>query len=95
MIALVRPPNPYTHRRYPSNFFPTPVVRDLLLLVSVEVAAEIIRGWSDLQREIAGDWALRSHLRASDNNTVRVPEKPDFIPEFRQLNREASTVMEL
>lgn len=50
-----------------------------LLLVDTKVPRELICRWSVKQRAIGEDWAIRLHLRASDNNTVRVPQKPDFV----------------
>lgn len=35
--------------------------------------------WTQEQLDIAYDWAMRCHFRASDNY-VRVPPRPDFIP---------------
>lgn len=87
--------NPFTGGRYPADYFRPNVVRDLLLLVSVEVTPALVEGWSEEQRKAAGNWALRVHLKASDNNTVRVPEKPSFVPDFRPINPDARSVMEL
>lgn len=94
-MGLIGPVNPFSHRRYPDSFFTPLVVRELLLLVSVDVPLADVQSWTNSQRIVAGDWALRTHLRASDNNTVRVPEKPSFIPDFRPMDSACGSVMEL
>lgn len=40
----------------------------------------VITTWSDEQVEAASTWAGMLHLKASDNNDVVVPPRPDFIP---------------
>lgn len=53
---------------------------DWLLLVAVKVPPETVATWSDEQHQEAQQWAVKTHLRASDNR-VRVPEKPAFVEE--------------
>lgn len=36
--------------------------------------------WTQEQRDVAYDWAMRVHLKASDNEDVVVPPRPDFLP---------------
>jgi len=85
---------PFTGQRYPKGHFNVENVRLLLLLVDATDDLPI-ESWSEDQIEQAGDWAVRSHLRASDNLN-RVPERPSFIP-VRPLNSGAGTgtVMDL
>ncbi len=72
--------NPLTGRRYATGFFTTDRVKTLLLLVDAPENLDIAK-WSPEQLHQAGDWALRCHVRASDNNN-QVPPRPDFIPEI-------------
>jgi hypothetical protein len=51
---------------------------DVLALVSVLQPPESIPAWSEMERIIAYDWAIREHLHASDN-MVRRREKPSFL----------------
>lgn len=55
------------------------VVRDALLLAGVQVREEDARTWSNLKAAEAYDWAMRTHLAASDNE-ITVPLRPSFIP---------------
>ena len=52
----------------------------LLLMGDVDIGEERIAKWSDEERAIAYDWAMRRHLAASDNDDVVVPPRPPFIP---------------
>lgn len=54
------------------------LVRDALALVSVKVADDALAQWTPTELLIAYDWAIREHLRASDN-PVRRREKPWFV----------------
>jgi hypothetical protein len=54
-------------------------VDSLLLLADAPVPMETILGWSVGQLRAAGDWALRTYLRAADNAHVRVPVKPAHV----------------
>lgn len=54
------------------------VLRDLLLLVGEDVAAEIIDNWTEPQREEVSRWAGAVHLAASDEE-VDVPARPELL----------------
>jgi hypothetical protein len=78
---LKRLRSPITGRPYPKAFFDAERVKTLMLLHELEECD--VSAWTPAQLEEAGNWAVRAHLRASDNNTVRVPVKPAFMPECR------------
>ena len=46
---------------------PVGTIRDLLLLVDIDVSEECILLWSDTERTFALNWAEACHLSASDN----------------------------
>ena len=52
---------------------------DFLDLVSVTVDANTVRGWTTEQSKAVEKWAAKCILRANDNH-VRVPPKPEFLP---------------
>jgi hypothetical protein len=52
----------------------------LLVVGDVDVTEEQVATWTQDQMDRAYDWAMRVHLRASDNDDVFVPERPDLIP---------------
>lgn len=52
----------------------------LLLVGDTDPSLSKIAIWSQEQRDLAYDWAMRTHLRASDNDDVFVPQRPDYIP---------------
>ena len=52
----------------------------LLLVGDTDVDEAIVTSWTQAQRDQAYDWAMRVHFRASDNDDVFVPERPDFVP---------------
>lgn len=54
------------------------VVRDMLLLVSVEIPLDVVAAWTPYQRREAADWAGIEHLHASDNDVERLP-KPECV----------------
>jgi hypothetical protein len=56
----------------------TTVLQDVLLMVNVDLPRELLCRWNVMERAIAEDWAVRLHLRASDN-IIRVPPKPAFV----------------
>jgi hypothetical protein len=71
----------------------------LLLLVEHVVPRSRLEAWSPLERYAAGDWALRVHVRASDNLN-RVPSKPecvrrDSVPLGEREREQTGTVMDL
>jgi hypothetical protein len=63
-------------RRYTKRNPPVQIVCDALLLVSEYVPLATIRGWTVRQRELAYEWAFRTHLIASDNDNVKNIKKP-------------------
>lgn len=54
-----------------------------LSLTEVRISDDDVAGWSQTQRDIAYDWAMRVHFKASDNSHVRVPPKPEFLGDAR------------
>src|SRR5690348_74282 len=54
-------------------------LRNVLGLVSLEVADGIIAAWTPNEMRLAYDYAMREHLRASDNHSVRSRPLPWFI----------------
>lgn len=55
------------------------LVFDLLCMVSADPLPEQARQWTPIELLVAYDWAIREHLRASDNTTVRRRVKPWFV----------------
>lgn len=56
------------------------IVRDILLLVMDHPPTiEIIEGWTIGEKNRAIDWASSVHLRASDNDDIEVPGKPEVL----------------
>ena len=56
-----------------------------LLLTSIdEVPPEVVATWSDEQVKAADVWACSVHLNASDNEDIKVPPKPAFLPPHRE-----------
>lgn len=51
-----------------------------LILVGLEPSLETIATWSTEQQRLALEWASATHFRASDNDDVVVPPRPDFLP---------------
>jgi hypothetical protein len=90
--------DPRTGRPYAKEPFSAEAVDTLLCLADAPVPMEVILGWNSEQIQMAGDWALRVHLRASDNLN-RVPPKPAHVAEA-EIPREAydgktGTVMDI
>lgn len=56
-------------------------LRDVLLLVEVDVPMETIEGWNYPDALAAFLWATAVHASASDDESVSVPERPAFLPE--------------
>lgn len=69
--------HPLTGKKYPAGYFDAETVETLLLLADVECAD--VSKWTQQQQAEAGNWALRSHLKASDNTHVRVPLRPEWV----------------
>lgn len=63
----------------PQQPLTTGMLRDMLGLVSLDVPEAIIARWTENERRLAYDYAVRVHLHASDNNSVRVRVIPWFI----------------
>lgn len=60
----------------------TVALRDLLEMVENDLgegAEAVITGWTDYEAFLVQEWCYRSYLRASDNNLVRVPPRPDLL----------------
>lgn len=51
----------------------------LLSLVCVVAQEETVKSWTELEKALAYDWAMRCHLSASDN-LVQARPRPMFIP---------------
>lgn len=66
------------------------IVSDVLGLVEVEVTPQAIALWTDMERLLAYDYAIRGHLRASDN-LVRLRPMPHFVRVHRRLGITPST----
>lgn len=54
----------------------------LLLVGDADVTESQVENWTNEQLDRAYDWAMRAHLRASDNDDVFLPSRPDYIPAF-------------
>jgi len=52
----------------------------LLSVVGLAPKHETLAAWSPNQQRLAEEWAVATHLRASDND-VDVPQRPAFLPE--------------
>lgn len=63
----------------PANDLTASIVQDALLLAGCDIALKTILKWNMMQWSVAYDWAMRVHLRASDN-IIRVPNRPKFLP---------------
>jgi hypothetical protein len=55
------------------------VVEDALSLVGIILPTNLAKEWTQEQRDQAYDYAIRLHLRASDNFRVRLATKPAFL----------------
>jgi len=47
------------------------VLRNILMLIDEHVPFLTIAAWTELERVVVYDWAIREHLRAADEITVR------------------------
>jgi hypothetical protein len=68
-----------TRRRAKAEPIEPLILQELLMMVERTVPLEIIERWTPAERELARDWAARVHLRAGDNNTVRLKPEPSFV----------------
>lgn len=82
--------NPLTGNKYNRRFFTAERVVTLLFLtdisekISFDTLTRIVTDWTREQQNEAGDWALRTHLNASDNLN-RVPRCPDVVQALRTI----------
>lgn len=64
------------------------ILYDLLtLVIEHSVSHYVVRSWSDKAAYEAENWAVRMHLRASDN-IVSVPPVPDFLRQTMALSNQ-------
>jgi len=54
------------------------MVFDLLCLVGANPNPDHVKQWTEIEKLVAYDWAIREHLHASDN-AVRRRAKPWFV----------------
>lgn len=59
------------------------ITRDIIGLVGYDVPLVVLTSWPDDLINQAEKWAVKSHLKASDNN-VRVPKFPMFLEGFER-----------
>lgn len=52
----------------------------LLLVDDTDVTEDLVQRWPQAWLDQAYDWAVRVHLKASDNDDVLVPVRPSFVP---------------
>lgn len=63
----------------PNGGVATPeIVADTCALVGIDLDESVI-DWTQAQRDRVYDYAIRLHLRASDNNDVKLAPKPRFL----------------
>lgn len=74
---MARLRNPMSGRPYPKSYWDVDTTHDMLLLACADPVD--VGKWTAAQREEAGNWAIRTCLKASDNAFVRVPKVPDFV----------------
>lgn len=55
------------------------MLRGVLGLVSLDVPEAVIGRWTENERRLAYDYAIRVHYHASDNNSVRLRDCPWFV----------------
>lgn len=51
----------------------------LLIVGGVQITEQCVRGWTQDQLDRAYNWAIRCHLKASDNEDVFVLPMPEYI----------------
>lgn len=56
---------------------------DFLSLASIEVKPEALAEWTPMMRAMAEEWAAQVQLSASDVSHIRIPPKPNWLPEER------------
>lgn len=67
------------------------LVFDALLLAGIEADPKHLDAWTPIELLIAYDFAIREHLRAGDNLSVRRRPKPHFVA-LATLDEEHRTV---
>ena len=55
------------------------IVQDAVGLVGYDIPLSRIEGWTKLEQLMVYDWAIREHLRAGDNLSVRRRPKPSLV----------------
>jgi hypothetical protein len=69
------------------EYVPTPeTLRDMLQLVGVEVDSKDLEQLSPMEGLVVADWAVRVHLKASDNPLMYRP-KPYILSFLQVLHR--------
>ena len=68
------------YKRAAAELATGPVLRDLLALIGYSASLRTIARWPVAKRVEAEVYAVRVHLRASDN-PVRVPPRPAWMPD--------------
>lgn len=63
----------------PSGELTPQMIRDMLGLAGLDVAERIIDAWTPNERALAYDYAMRQHMRASDDYSVRPRDMPWFL----------------
>lgn len=58
------------------------VLRDALLVAGIDIPDNDLTAWTAIEATIAYDWAMRTHLAASDNRIKTYP-MPQFIADAR------------
>jgi hypothetical protein len=54
-------------------------LQTILLLVGVELPLVVLQTWTVEQREQVEEWAIATHLSASDHDDIPVPERPGWL----------------
>jgi len=61
------------------------LVRDVLMMISLDVELEILKTWTRTELLMVYDWAAREHARASDNIVRRRP-RPALLAVARPID---------
>lgn len=65
----------------PKQMSSVPLI-DLLSLACIKVTAEQLAEWTPRMKDQAVEWAIATHLSASDNDDVIVPPRPEFLKDY-------------
>ena len=60
----------------------TATFNTLLLVAGHELPFQAVESWTDMQCMQAEQWAMATHLHASDNDDVEVPDMPPHVRTF-------------